>query len=169
MPPCHSGFKRSAIKNRILWRDAAIAEGYMSALSKRWSAIKSVLKIWQSSRTGPVSDFTCCADHEVERMARDLSISFSELHRLASLGPQSADLLLRRMAALDLDKDEVCEIAPQTLRELQRTCALCANKRLCARDFARNGGNNPAWQSYCPNAATLMALNALPWASRSEW
>jgi hypothetical protein len=25
------------------------------------------------------------------------------------------------------------------------------------------------WQSYCPNAATLIALNAQPWAARSEW
>ena len=101
-------------------------------------------------------------------MARDLNISVSELHRLASLGPQSADLLLRRMTALDLDKDEVCEIAPQTLREMQRTCALCINKRLCARDLTRNA-SNPAWENYCPNAATLNALNALPWSSRSEW
>ena len=144
-------------------------EGHISALSKRWSAIKSVLKRWQDSRKTSVSDLKCCAEYEVERMARDLSISVSELHKLAGLGPQSADLLLRRIAALDLDKDEVSEIAPQTLRELQRTCALCANKRLCARDFARDAGRNPAWESYCPNAATLMALNALPWASRSEW
>jgi hypothetical protein len=24
-------------------------------------------------------------------------------------------------------------------------------------------------EDYCPNAATLMALNALPWRARSEW
>ena len=140
----------------------------MSPLSKHWSAIKSVLKRWQDSRRGSLSNLKCCAEHEVERMARDLNISVSELHRLASLGPQSADLLQRRMTALDLDKNEVCEIAPQTLREMQRTCALCTNKRLCARDLTRNA-SNPAWENYCPNAATLNALNALPWSSRSEW
>ena len=101
-------------------------------------------------------------------MARDLSISVPELRKLASLGPQSADLLLRRMAALDLDNKEVSEIAPQTLREMQRTCALCSNKRLCARDLARDA-DGPAWENYCPNAATLKVLNALPWSSRSEW
>jgi len=141
----------------------------MAALSKRWSAIKTVLKRWQDSRKGSVLDLRCCAEDEVEHMARDLGVSVPELHRLASLGPESADLLLRRMAALDLDIKEVCEVAPQTLRELQRTCTLCANKRLCARDFARDAGTNPAWENYCPNAATLMALNALPWSSRSEW
>ena len=141
----------------------------MSALSKCWSAISSALKGWQDSRKSSLSDLKCCAEQEVERMARDLSISVPELRKLASLGPQSADLLLRRMAALDLDNKEVSEIAPQTLREMQRTCTLCANKRLCGRDFARNAGNNPAWETYCPNAATLKALNALPWSSRSEW
>src|SRR3974390_1930777 len=140
----------------------------MSTPSKRWSAIKTFLKGWQDSRKDSVLDLKCCAEDEVERMARDLGVSVPELHKLASLGPQSADLLLRRMAALDLDIKEVTEIAPQTLRELQRTCSLCANKKLCARDLAREPVNNPAWESYCPNAATLMALNALPWSSRSE-
>lgn len=156
-------------KDRILWRGAATAEGHMSALSKRWSAIKSVLKRWRDSRKGSVLDLKCWAEQDLERMAKDLGISVSELHKFASLGPQSADLLLRRMAVLDLDKKEVSGIAPQTLRELQRTCTLCANKRLCARDLARDAGSNSAWENYCPNAATLMALNALPWSSRSEW
>jgi len=137
----------------------------MSALSKRWSTIKSVLKRWHVC----IGYLKCCAEDDVERMARDLGVSVTELHRLASLGPQSDDPLLRRIAALDLDIKEVTELAPQTLRELQRTCTLCTNKRLCTRDFARNAGNNPAWENYCPNAATLMALNALPWSSRSEW
>ena len=140
----------------------------MSALSKCWSAISSALKGWQDSRKTSLSDLKCCAEQEVERMARDLSISVPELRKLASLGPQSADLLLRRMAALDLDNKEVSEIAPQTLREMQRTCALCTNKRLCARDLVRDA-SIPAWETYCPNAATLKALNALPWSSRSEW
>lgn len=139
----------------------------MSALSKRWSAIKAFLKSWQDLKSA--LDLRCCAEDDVERMARDLGVSVPELHKLASLGPQSDDPLLRRLAALDLDLKEITELAPQTVRELQRTCTLCANKRLCARDFSRNPGSNPAWETYCPNAATLMALNALPWSSRSEW
>ena len=35
-------------------------------------------------------------------------------------------------------------------------------------DLARDPAD-PAWQDYCPNAATLTALNALPWRARSEW
>jgi len=122
-------------KERILWRGVATAEGHMSALSKRWSAIKSVLQRWQDSRKGSVLDLKCCAEQDLERMAKDLGITVSELHKFASQGPESADLLLRRMAVLDLDKKEVSEIAPQTLRELQRTCTLCANKRLCVGEL----------------------------------
>jgi len=103
-----------------------------------------------------------------QRMARDLGVSVPELHRLASLGPQSADLLLRRMAALDLDIKEVSEVAPQTLRELQRTCTLCEHHRRCLRDLTRDPAI-PAWKDYCPNAVTLMALDKLPWESRREW
>src|SRR6516162_11831657 len=77
----------------------------MSALSKPWSAIKTVLKRWQDSRS--VLDLKCCAEDDVERMARDLGVSVPELHRLASLGPQSDDPLSRRMAALDLDIKEL--------------------------------------------------------------
>jgi hypothetical protein len=44
----------------------------MSALSKRWSAIKSVLQRWQDSRKGSVLDLKCCAEQDLERMAKDL-------------------------------------------------------------------------------------------------
>jgi hypothetical protein len=27
---------------------------------------------------------------------------------------------------------------------------------------------NPAWREYCPNAQTLMSLDALPWSARRE-
>ncbi|HUI14940.1 MAG TPA: DUF6455 family protein [Xanthobacteraceae bacterium] len=92
----------------------------------------------------------------------------AELRAVARSGPGAADLLLERMAALDLDPAEVAEIGPQTFRDLQRVCSLCDSKRRCARELARDAAA-PQWQDYCPNAQTLMALNVLPWASRREW
>lgn len=92
----------------------------------------------------------------------------SDLRRLASLGPESADLLLRRMAALDLDRNEVSRVARGTFHDLQLACTMCESHGLCARELARDSAN-PAWKDYCPNAATLIALNALPWAARREW
>jgi hypothetical protein len=97
----------------------------------------------------------------VERLAKDVGVSASELRRLVNLGPDSADLLLRRMAALDLDRNELSRTEPRTFQDLQRVCTMCNSHRRCSRDLARDSAD-PAWQDYCPNAATLMALNALP-------
>jgi hypothetical protein len=114
------------------------------------------------------SDFGCCAEAEIERMARDVRMSVSELRALAKKGPKAADLLQRRMTDLDLDPKEVARLEPAAFRDLQRVCAMCKSHRRCARDFA-HGAPLPAWESYCPNAVTLAALSAMPWAARREW
>lgn len=114
------------------------------------------------------SELSCCAEADIERIARDLQMSPAELHAVVQRGPNAADQLLKRMAALDLDPGEVSRLAPETFRDLQRTCALCESKRRCSRDIARDPAK-PAWKDYCPNAATLIELDAMPWASRREW
>jgi hypothetical protein len=45
---------------------------------------------------------------------------------------------------------------------------MCDCHRRCARGLERDP-LDPAWQDYCPNATTLKALNAQPWAVRREW
>ena len=116
----------------------------------------------------PESDFGCCAEAEIERMAKELRMTASELHDMAKKGPRAADLLTRRMAALDLDPKEVARLEPAALRDLQRVCTMCKAHRRCARDFAQNA--QPAkWEGYCPNTSTLAALNGMPWAARREW
>lgn len=114
------------------------------------------------------SEVSCCGEMEVERIARDVRMTPAELRAVAKRGPEAADLLLRRMAALDLDPAEVSQVGPQTFRDLQRVCSLCESKRRCARDLAHDSAM-PAWQDYCPNAQTLIALDVLPWTSRREW
>ena len=145
----------------------------MSALSggqKRRSPIEAISRWWRDwiTTASASSELRCCGEDEVERMAKDLSVSAAELRRLASRGPGAAQLLLRRMAALDLDRDEVARVEPRTFQDLQRACTLCESRRRCRRDLARDSAD-PVWQDYCPNAATLIALNALPWAARREW
>jgi hypothetical protein len=135
-----------------------------------WSPIKAISQWWQDwIRAGSaLAELKCCGEDEVERLAKDFGMSASELRCLASRGPHSADLLLQRMAALDLDRNEVSQTEPRTFQDLQRVCTMCQSRRRCARDLARNAAD-PAWEDYCPNAATLMALNALPWRARAEW
>jgi len=110
----------------------------------------------------------CCGEYEVERMARDLGMPPSELRKIANHGPEAADLLLRRMAELNLDNKEVAATAPGTFQDLQRLCTLCESHRQCARDLGRDPADK-AWEDYCPNVAMLKLLDSLPWASRSEW
>ena len=144
----------------------------MSALSnaiKRRSPVEVMSQWWQSwTSNGPALDHAFCAEGEVERIAKDIGLPASEIRRLASLGSKSAELLLRRMAALDLDRKEVAQVEPQAYRDLQRICTLCESHRQCSRDLLRDS-SNPAWEEYCPNVETLRALNAMPRSSRREW
>jgi hypothetical protein len=74
-----------------------------------------------------------------------------------------ASLLFRRMALVQIDRDELARDEPLLLRELQGFCTLCGSKRQCVRDMQRESetGEPRDWREYCPNAATLNALGAL--------
>jgi hypothetical protein len=129
------------------------------------------MKQWWRNWRGASSRLTelaFCGEYEVERMARDLGMPSSELRKIANHGPQAADLLLGRMAELNLDSKEVAATAPGTFQDLQRLCTLCESHRQCARDLGRDP-TDKAWEDYCPNVAMLKLLDSLPWASRSEW
>lgn len=137
--------------------------------TKSWSPMASIAQLWRSwIKPSGALDLECCGDEEVERMAHDFRMSASELRAVTSRGPESADLLLDRMAALDLDRNEVSQTQGRTFQDLQRVCMMCESRRRCAQDLARDS-EATAWKDYCPNATTLMALNSLPWAARNEW
>jgi hypothetical protein len=127
---------------------------------------QALAKWWQNWTAG--NRFENCSDWDVEQMAKDIGVSSDELRRLASLGEDSADLLLARMAALHLDRSEVSASVPEILQDLRRVCSFCKDHRRCALDLARNSAD-PAWKQYCPNVGTLLALDAMPWAARKEW
>lgn len=137
--------------------------------TQRPSPLQSLLN-WCRAwiKTGAGSDFGCCDEAEIERMAKDMRMSASELRAVVRKGPDAADLLLRRMADLDLDPKEVVRREPAALRDLQRVCSMCKSHRRCAFDFAR-GASPPTWDRYCPNTGTLAALDAMPWSARREW
>jgi len=134
---------------------------------KKGGSLIAAISHWYRDWTAG-DELSCCGEREIERMANDLGMSPSELQTLVNRGPDAADLLLRRMVALDLDRNEVCQTAPGTFKDLQRVCAMCESRKRCARDLGRNGAGSE-WKDYCPNAATLIALDALPWAARREW
>jgi hypothetical protein len=45
------------------------------------------------------------------------------------------------------------------MRDLQRVCTVCGSKRRCEHELTNNP-SYPAWQKYCLNATTLLALEA---------
>lgn len=82
-----------------------------------------------------------------------------------------ASLLFRRMAILQVDRDEIASDDPLLFRELQGLCTLCRSKGRCVRDLALEGNEagRQEWREYCPNATTLNALGAVQncsWAAR---
>jgi hypothetical protein len=135
-----------------------------------WPIISPIVQWWRKWRgtNSRVSELMCCGEYEVERMARDLGMPVSELRKIADHGPEAADLLVRRMAVLNLDRDEIATTAPSTFQDLQRLCTLCESHRQCARDLEHDPAD-AAWEEYCPNVAMLKLLDSLPWAARREW
>jgi hypothetical protein len=74
---------------------------------------------------------------------------------------ERAQLLPRRLAALELDADKLACSNPRTVRELVERCTTCESPEQCAWDLREDPANS-AWQAYCPNAARLMALAKEP-------
>jgi hypothetical protein len=113
---------------------------------------------WKSNRDS-FAALDRCGHSEVERIAHDLSLTAAELRTLAHKGVDSALLLCRRMADLDLDRAEVGHAQPKVMRDLQKLCTICDSKTRCGRDFDRDADPS-AWHAYCPNDDTLQALTS---------
>jgi hypothetical protein len=113
---------------------------------------------WNGSRRA-MADLNACGSAEMERIARDVGVSGTDLSILAGKWPDAADLLYRRMHEIKLDRVEITQADPQVMRDLQRVCTVCGSKRRCEHALAKNP-SDPDWQKYCPNATTLLALAA---------
>ncbi len=140
----------------------------MSEPGQKTHSPLDAIRHWWRGLIEPSASFGECGAEGLDRMAHDIGVSTTELYELAKQGPQSAELLCRRMDMLDLDENEVARVERATFQDLQRVCSMCDCKKRCARDLARDGAD-PVWKDYCPNVQTLTALNALPWMARREW
>jgi transcriptional regulator with XRE-family HTH domain len=98
-----------------------------------------------------------CGTDEVARVARELGISPGELVDLASRGSAAADLLPKLLRALGVDPAVLARQDPLAMRDLQRLCITCGEKRRCEHELAA-GTAAQHYRSYCPNAFTLDAL-----------
>ena len=114
------------------------------------------LKAWWERSTA-LAELEACGRPEMERVARDAGVGVGDLRVLAGKWPDSADLVERRLAALGVDAGEVEATEPAVMRDLQRVCSVCDNKRVCEHDLDRSPAN-AVWSEYCPNAGTLEAI-----------
>jgi hypothetical protein len=98
-----------------------------------------------------------CGHDEVAHIARDVTLSPSELHTLAGRWPDSANLLGRRVAVLGLE--QLTTLEPEVARDLQRVCGQCDSESWCERNL-NSGERDRAWREYCSNATTFDALRS---------
>src|SRR5579863_8947712 len=131
----------------------------------KFSLIAAISRLRQQWKDA--AELRNCGEEAVEQMAHEVGLTALELCQLASKGSHAADPLVHRMKALDLEAREIGKLEPMVLRDMERVCSMCESHSRCFRDLARNV-NDPIWKRYCPNAATLESLDALPWASRLE-
>ena len=129
--------------------------------SERPSFVRRLAHWWQrwNGRRRAMADLNSCGSAEMERIARDVGVGGADLSILAGKWPDAADLLYWRMNEIKLDRMEITHADPQVMRDLQRVCTICGSKRRCEHQLANNP-SDPAWQKYCPNATTLLALAA---------
>ena len=117
--------------------------------------LAALLRGW-SERRARRAEFDCADRTEMDRVAAELGTSATELRSLVGRGANAAYLLTRRMRSVDLDPGKV---EPAVMRDLQRCCANCRSKGLCAHEL-EDRPKAASWPKYCPNELTLNALNA---------
>ena len=95
---------------------------------------------------------------DFDRIASDLRVSPGELATLVQHGPHAADELPKLLAALGINEADLARTQPLVLRDMERVCALCHNKRQCDRDLVA-GTSAEHYEGYCLNAPTIDDLD----------
>jgi hypothetical protein len=94
---------------------------------------------------------------DFDRIAYDLRVSPHDLEELVRKGPHAADELPKLLKALGIDEAVLASTQPFLLRDMERVCALCEQKRQCDRDLAE-GTSAEHYKDYCTNAPTIERL-----------
>jgi hypothetical protein len=106
------------------------------------------------------------AGEDGARILQELRLTGGDLARLMTSSAEDALLLGRMMDALGIDAEGLARELPQVMRDLERVCASCDSKQQCRHDLD-SGEAAANWTGYCPNRATLSALQAVT-VSRAE-
>ena len=94
---------------------------------------------------------------EFDRIASELRVSPTDLNELVRQGPHAADELPKMLKVLGIDEEALARTQPLVLRDMERVCALCADKGECDRDLAA-GTAAQHYKGYCLNAPSIEVL-----------
>ncbi len=88
---------------------------------------------------------------DFERAMADLGLGPGDLDTVLRSDPDSKALLDRMMAHVGIEAGWL-RTHPRALRELERACALCAERRRC-RHWMKTRQPASAYRAFCPNAS----------------
>ena len=94
---------------------------------------------------------------ELERVARELSVTPIDLERLVRQSSQGANELPYTLTALGIDETALWRAQPALLRDMERVCSFCTHKRRCHAELAA-GTAAMNYVEYCENADTIDTL-----------
>jgi hypothetical protein len=109
------------------------------------------------ANAGRDSGLGMCSRDEVNAIAHDIGLSEGELRDLANRGPNAAVQLKQMLQGLGVDAKALSEHDPLVMRDLQRLCSTCGDKRRCNHELA-DGTAAAHFHEFCPNSFTLDAL-----------
>jgi hypothetical protein len=87
-------------------------------------------------------------------MAKEIGVTPSQLHELASNGPGNANLLKSMLLALHVDAEVLADMDPLIVRELKWLCITCGNKEQCEHELTE-GTAAEHFREFCPNTVSL--------------
>jgi hypothetical protein len=123
-----------------------------SMQTRHWSVRRAIVQRWRRLIGVRATEPTESADVDPRQpLTRD---------------PNDVSLLVRRMAALDLDSYELAIVEAALVHHLQRRCRSCEAWRRCLQDLAGDRADVTRhdckdWMEYCPNASALSMLSEL--------
>jgi hypothetical protein len=97
---------------------------------------------------------------ELERIASDVGVSAGDLERLAATDSDASRLLYARLESLGLRMEAIEAKGLGARRDMERTCALCGDRALCAHDLEERP-DSPEWRKVCPNNDTFEMMERL--------
>ena len=132
----------------------------MTAQDKSYPAVEFLINTfgdWLKHRR-ELSEIRQMDRSDFDRIASDLRVSPTDLDELVRQGPHAADELPKLLKVLGIDEAALARTQPLVLRDMERVCALCQNKRQCDRDLAA-GTSAEHYEGYCLNAPTIELLS----------